>query len=325
MTDVWHYWREALAGKMPPIDANTPQCGFYRKRDGRGGAWVPVMIRFDTDGTLRCRVGNDSNADPHDVWTWCAANPISQADAKHAFATGTFPGDVPVAGIGDNSGNLSLADQIREYAAQALAWMRKSGIKDKTSADMASNYRAELLRLKKEADAQRETEKRPHDEAAKAVQQKWKPLIDEATDAAEELRAGLTTWMTAEERRLAAERQEKWEAERRAADAARKEAEAQRAKMMADDPIQALTSPEPETPPAPPPPEPVKVNAGGQRGRASGLRTVTRYVVTDHAAALAFFASSEDVKMIVAKLAERAAKAGVDVPGVTKQIEKVAA
>jgi hypothetical protein len=131
--------------------------------------------------------------------------------------------------------------------------------------------------------------------------------------------------MSAEKRRLEAEQRAKWMAEQAAAEEARKAAEAERAKLMRDDPIAALTTPEPELPMAPPPPAPVKVQAGGQRGRKTGLREVTRYVVTDHKAALAFFADSEDVRELVAKLAERASKAGVAVPGVEKRIEEVAA
>lgn len=323
MADIWQFWRDALSGNGAEINADEPQCGFYKKRDGKGGKWLPVMIRYDDGGRLRCRVGDDSNADPHEVWTWCAGNPISKEDAKHAFETGAFPGDAPK--IGDNSGSLSLADQIKDYAHQALDWLRKTGIKDDRTKDVAANFRAELLRLSKEADTQRETEKRPHDEAAKAVQAKWKPLIDTSKNAADEIRDALTAFMTAEKRRLEAEQRAKWEAEQKATAAARAEIEAQRAKQMRDDPIAAMTSPEPELPMAPPPPEPVKVQAGGQRGRKTGLREVTRYVVTDHKAALAFFADSEDVRELVSKLAERASKAGVAVPGVEKRIEEVAA
>ncbi|MEQ1518538.1 MAG: hypothetical protein ABL931_18815 [Usitatibacteraceae bacterium] len=311
-----------MAGKKPTIDADSPQCGFYKIRDGKDGPWLPVMIRMDGD-VMRCRVGDNSDADPIKIWTWCAARPISKEDAKHAFETGSFPGDAPT--IGDNSGEVGIADQIKDYAAQALDWFRKSGIKDEKSKDMAANYRAELLRMSKEADTSRVAEKKPHDDAAKAVQAKWKPVIDTADCAAEELRAGLTAFMTAEKRRLEAEQRAKWEAEQKAAAVARAEIEAHREKQMRDDPIAALTSPEPELPMAPPPPEPVKVQAGGQRGRKTGLREVTRYVVTDHAKALAFFAESEDVRELVGKLADRSSKAGVAVPGVEKRIEEVAA
>lgn len=324
MADIWQWWRNALAGKSPAIDADSPQCGFYKCRDGKGGPWLPVMIRHDDDGALRCRVGDNSDADPHKIWTWCAKNPISKADAKHAFETGGFPGDAPAA-IGDNSGDLSLAEQIKDYAAQALGWLRKHGIGDKAAGDRAANYRQELLRLCKEANAQRIAEKKPHDDAAKAVQQKWVPLIDEAETAIEEIRAELGKFMVAEKRAAEKAAAEKHAAEVAATNAARREVEAQRAKLMRDDPIAALTSSEPELPELPPPPAPVKIQAGGQRGRKTGLREVTRYVVTDHAAALAFFADSDDVRELIGKLAERASKAGVAVPGVEKKIEEIAA
>lgn len=324
MSDVWQFWRDALAGKNPEIHADDPKCGFFKMRRGKDAPWLPVMIRFDDGGVLRCRVGNDSSVEPMSIWTYCAGNPISREDAKAAFETGSFPGDAPA--IGDNSGDVSLAEQIREYAAQAIGWLKKAGgIKDTTSKDMAANYRAELLRLRKEADAQRAAEKRPHDEAAKAVQAKWMPVIGEADDAAETLRNELTRFMRAEEEKARKEALAKFEAERKAAEAARAAVEAQQAKLMRDDPIAALTSEPKELPPLPVAPEPVKISAGGQRGRKTGLRTVTRYVVTDHAAALAFFADSEDVRELVAKLAERACKAGVAVPGTEKLIEKVAA
>lgn len=323
MTDIWQFWRDALAGKDQEIDANSPQCGFYKKRDGKGGKWLPVMIRFDDAGTLRCRVGNDSGADVYDVWTWCAGNPVSKEDAKAAFDTGSFPGEV--AGIGDNSADLSLAEQITDFASRALAWLRKTGIKDKQTSDIAANYRAELLRMAKVADADREKEKRPLLEASRAVDSKYKPLVEEATSAANELRDGLTKWMREEEARLEAERRAKWEAEKAAAAKAWEEAEAQRVKQMAEDPIAALTSPEPELPDIPSPPEPVKVQAGGQRGRKTGFREITKYVVTDYAAALAHAKDHPDVRAAVEKVCAAQAKAGAAVPGVETRIEKVAA
>lgn len=321
--DVWQWWRDALAGKAPAIDVNSPQCGFYKKRDGKGGKWLPVMIRYDDIGELRCRVADDSAADPFDVWTWCAGNPISKEDAKHAFEMGGFPGDAP--SIGDNSGELNLSEQIKEYADQALGWLRSNGVKSKTDSDKAANYRAELNRLAKEADSARELEKRPHDDAAKAVQLKWKPLVDQAKAAADEMRTALTVFLRDEEARLEAERHAKWQAEQKAITAAREAAEAEQAKLMRDDPIAALTSDPVELPDMPPPPEPVKVQAGGQRGRKTGLREITRYVVLDHAKALAFFADSSDVRELIQKLAERASKSGVAVPGVEARTEKVAA
>lgn len=316
------WWRRAVSGEGVEITADAPQSGFYKLKRHKDGDWLPVMIRMH-EGELRCRVGDNSNANPHEEWTYCAKYPVAKEAAAYAFKHGKWETDAP--SIGDNSGDLTLAEQITQYAMQAIGWLKKSGVKDTKSKDMAANYRAELLKLSKEADKQRETEKRPHDEAAKAVQAKWKPLIEEADGAANELRNALTVYMREEEKKLEAERRAKWEAEQEAIRKAREEADAQRAKQLADNPIAALTSPEPELPTVAAMPDPVKVQAGGQRGRKTGLREVTVYTVTDHAACLAFFAEHEDVKATIQKLAERVAKTGVSVPGLTITKDKVAA
>lgn len=321
MSDEFQFWRDALAGKQPEIHADVPQSGYYKMRDSKGGSYLPVAI-WRKDGETVCRVAN-SRREAIDVWVSCAKHPVAKEDAKHAFDTGSWPGDAPQAG--HNSGDVSLAEQIKDYAAQALSWLRSAGIMDATSKDKAANYRTGLLELKKAADAAREAEKRPHDLAAKAVQAKYKPLIDEADNAANEIRDALTVYMREEERKEREAREKAWREEQERVAAERARLEAERAEKLRVDPIAALTESEPELPMAPAAPEPVKVQAGGQRGRKTGLRTVTKYVVTDHAAALAFFAKSEEVRELVQKLAERASKAGVTVPGVEKQEEKVAA
>lgn len=319
--DEFGFWRDALAGKPVEIHADNPQSGYYKMRDGKGGKWLPVAI-WTQQGTLVCRVAGETR-DPMSVWTYCAGNPVSKTDAKHAFETGSWPGDAPE--IGHNSGDLSLAEQIKEYAELALSWLRKAGITDTTSKDKAANYRAKLIELGKAADAEREAKKRPHDEAARAVQAEYKPIIDEAKAAAEELRSALTVYMREEERkereRLAEERRK--EEERIAAERARIEKE--RAEQMERDPALALLEPEPELPVAPPPIEEVKVRAGGQRGRATGLRSVTTYVVVDYAATLTHVKDHPDVIAAVEKVARAQAKAGATVPGVEARVEKVAA
>ncbi|RJO66932.1 MAG: hypothetical protein C4523_10580 [Myxococcales bacterium] len=322
--DPFVWWRAAIAGKPGPIHADKPECGFFKMRDGKDGPWQPVAI-WIADGKMICRVGSKVR-DAQAVWTYCAKNPIPKEAAKIAFDTGSFPGDAPeTPAIGDNSGDLSLAEQIKEYAAMALSWLRKTGVKDGTSKDVAANYRAKLLEFRKQADAEREIEKRPHLEASRAVDAKFKPLIEEADAAANELRDALTVYMREEERKEREAREKAWREEQERIAAERKRIEDERSKQMADDPIAALTSEEPELPMAPPPPEPVKVQAGGQRGRKTGLRTVTKYAVTDYEAALAHCKDHPTVREAVEKVCCAQAKAGAAVPGVSKTEEKVAA
>lgn len=320
MSDIYQPYRDLCAGKDVPIYENRPYPGRYRMK--RGNGFVAVLINADANGAIKARVGKNI-VDATDVWIACAKHPVDKAAFDAFEATGAWPGDAPE--VGHNSGALSLAEQIRDYAAQALGWLKTSGISDVTSKDMAANYRAKLIELRKSADAEREAKKRPHDEAAKAVQAQYKPLIDEADSAANELRDALTVYMREEERKEREAREKAYREEQARVEAERRRLEAERAAKMAKDPIAALTEPEPELPMAPAAPEPVKVRAGGQGGRAAGLRTVTIYEVTDYAAALSHCKDHPDVVAVVEKVAKAQAKAGATVPGVEKRTEKVAA
>lgn len=70
---------------------------------------------------------------------------------------------------------------------------------------------------KKDADKERAAEKKPHDDAAKAVQARWKPLLDRCDIAADTAKKALVPWL------------EHLEAQQRAeAEKARREAETKR-------------------------------------------------------------------------------------------------
>lgn len=329
MMDQWQWWRDALAGKPAPIVESEPRPGYYKMRDGKSGPWLPVAI-WEKDGALVCRVA-DKVRDAHDVWTWCAGNPVAKDAAKQAFDTGSWPGDVPQ--IGDNSGTLSLIEEIDDAAAQALSWLTTAGVTDKVTADMAANYRARMLDLSKRADKQRETERRPHDDAAKAVQAKWKPYVDKAADAAVRLRDALSKFLAAEEAkaRKAAEEAARIENEKRMAEYKRQQEEQRKAHEAALKAAAEARTNEPPPPPPPEPelpgfvaPEPVKLQAGGQRGKKASLRTITRYELADFEAALAHVKNSPDVRAAVEKVAFAQARAGATVPGVSSYEEKVA-
>ena len=71
-------------------------------------------------------------------------------------------------------------------------------------------------------------------------------------------------------------------------------------------------------------PEPVRIQSGGQRGRKASLRTLTKYELSDYAAALAHVREHPDVVAAVEKVAFAQARAGATVPGVRSYEEKVA-
>lgn len=309
MTDQYHWWRNALAGNAGPVHSEEPQSGFYKLRDKRRGLFEPVAIWRDHEDNIICRVG-DSVKDPVLTWQWCAGAPVSKADAKHAFEHGSWPGDVPT--IGDNSGDLSLMEQLRDYMETARSWLQSTEVTNKLTCDQAGNYAAELTKLKGRLDKERDSKVRPHLDAQRDINAEYKPTIDEADKLSKDIKRAATAFMQAEKRRLEEEQRRKYEAERKAAEEARKAAA-------------AAATPVEDVPEPPPPPQPVKVNAGGQRGRRMGLRTFTEYVVEDYAAALAFAKDSDEVRSAVEKVCKAAAKAGQNVPGVTVIKEERAA
>jgi len=316
--DQWQWWRDALAGKNPPINVNEPQSGYFKTRAGKDGPWLPVAI-WEKDGEIVCRVA-DKVRDAHEIWTYCAGNPVAKDAAKHAFDTGLWPGDVPT--IGHNSGDLTLAEEISEARDQALQWLTTTGIVDKTTADMAANYRAKLLDLSKKADTERDAKVRPHLEAQRKINAEYKPLVDDAKAAADKLRDALSKYLAAEEAkaRAEAERKAREENERRMAEFKRQQEEAAKAAAAApnDEPPLPLEAPVFVAP------ADVKVSAGGQRGKKAGLRTITRYDLADYEAALAHVKTHPDVRAAVEKVAFAQARAGATVPGVRSFDEKVA-
>lgn len=317
MSNEFQHWRDALAGRDVEIHEDNPQSGYYKMRATKGGPWLPVAI-WRKNGELVCRVGSTVR-DAHDIWTMAAKHPVAKDDAKAAFETGAWPGDVS---IGHNSGDLSLAEEISEARVQAMNWLAKTGVIDRTTADMAANYRARLLDLSKRADAEREQKVRPHLDAQKAINAEFKPLVDGAKTDADTLRGALSKYLAAAETkaRADADRKAREENDRRMAEWKRQQDEADRAAA------ESMANERPEEPPAPVfvAPEPVKIQAGGQRGKKASLRTLTRYEIANYEAALAHVKEHADVRAAVEKVAFAQARAGAQVPGVISYEEKVA-
>jgi len=329
-TDEFSWWREAIKGNHGPVSADNPQCGYFKIRQRKDGPWSPVAIFHNADG-LVCRVGNEKR-DPLDVWTYAANSPIAKDIAKTAFETGRFPDEPEPLEQRSNMPSdpfEAMKVEIEDRAAQAEQWLKdRPEIKSQQDCDLARNMQAQLIKLGKQADADRDAEKRPHMEAANAVQAKFAPLLDVARTWAVHLRTAYEAFMKAEERRLKAEADARYKAERAAAEAARKAVEEQQAKKMAEDPVAALTEAPPELPELPKAPEPVKVAAGGGVGRKAGLKSVWIPEITDFSACLAHYAQHPDVRKIVEKIVAAEArlhKQSTNVPGVVMREERKAA
>lgn len=105
---------------------------------------------------------------------------------------------------------------IDELLEEARNWLDDKGVQSQADADGVSKLLEELRRTSKDADKARAAEKKPHDDAAKAVQAKWKPIIDKADLAAKVCKQALTPFLT----KLADEKRAREEEARRQAEAA---------------------------------------------------------------------------------------------------------
>lgn len=345
MSDQWSFWRAALRGERVEIRDGVVESGFYWAKASKSGGRKPVAVWRDKAGTFRCRVGAKADAQEIDAdkagerWTWFAANPVTREDYTAAYETGTWPDGTPTVAPALVAGSNLPTDPWQRFQAEvddvlekAGAFLKSSGAGtagqiDKTKADMARNIQAQALALVKSADAMHKSEKQPHLDACREVDDKFR-FREYLKSAANALRSVFESFMRAEEARMKVEQERAWKAEQERIAVERAKIEAEQATRMADDPIAALTSPEPELPELPPPPPPIKVNVGGGVGRAAGLRTEWVGVVTDYKATLAHFAEHEDVKALIEKLVARAVKAGkgqTKIPGVEVRQDRRAA
>ena len=296
--DQYDFWRRRLAGEVVPIHDGEPQAGFYRARD-RAGAWHPVAYWYGKDGVIRCRVGGSdiSEQAANERWPHTSKNPITHEVYKDVIAGKPWPfqNEAVLRDNGAPADDVStfdgLKDRIEDLARDAQKLIEAGGAKNQDEVDRASDLANRLAELQKQADAARAGEKKPHDEAAAAVQAKWKPLLGTADIYRRIKEAVITPFLRAEMVK-----------QRAAEDEARKAAE-EAAKA-------GRSIPEPTAQRAAP-----KAGAGGRRSVA--LRSVKVVTITDRAALLAFFADNTLVTELLHTLATKATNAGVTVPGVT--------
>lgn len=180
---------------------------------------------------------------------------------------------------------------VDDLMETARGFLDGSEITTQAEADAVSKLMDEARKAGKAADVARAEEKRPHDDASKAVQAKWKPLLESADRAVSLCKQALAPFLEAQEaekRRIAEEaRRAAEEAAQRAAEAARQAAatdlEAQeRADELAKDATAAAK---------------LAKRAEGDKAhgvggaRATTLRTTYRPVLTDRRAACAHYYS----------------------------------
>lgn len=309
MADDWTWYRDALAAKTsgkpgPAIEEGAPHFGFFWQKASRDGGRIPVCIYRDGNGDLVARSGTRDEHRVEDAaarWTWVAGNPVDRESYVYAWSEGKWPDGSPTTApalpVGSNLPTdpfERIKAEVDDKIASATAFLSDAAARpDKTRADRARNMQAELLALNKQADALHKAEKQPLIDAAKAIDDKFR-FRDLVKDAAGRLRVVFENILKAEEAKAREEARRRYEEEARKAEAERQRILAERKKEMQDDPIAALTSPEPELPLVPEGPAEVKVQAGGGVGRAAGLKTVWEPRIDDWKKAAAQLVAHDD-------------------------------
>lgn len=201
---------------------------------------------------------------------------------------------------------------------QARQFLDGSPIETEAQAEDVSRILNMLRKARNDAGEARKAEKKPHDDAAKAVQAKWTPLLARAELAANVAKNVLSPWLQAKEEavREAAEEAQR-EAERQAQKAREAAANVSEGDLAGQTVARALqeNAAHASKQAARLAKSPVHAKGGE---RATGLRTYYEAEITDPVAFIrwAWAHRQSDVTAFLEGLAETEARAGPrDIPG----------
>jgi hypothetical protein len=218
---------------------------------------------------------------------------------------------------------LSLLD------VEAAAWFDGTPIENERQAEDVARLLDSARKAEKQFDANRKAEKQPHDDAAKAVDAAWKPVITDAKRIVEIAKAAQTTWLIKiDNEKRSREEAARKEAEEKAA-AARKLAEEADGSLAAAKARDAAIEEAKKAEAAATRAAHDKANAkGAGMARAIGLRTTWKAAVEDRRALLNHIAKNapDDLTAFVEEWAARAVRGGArELPGVRIYEERAAA
>lgn len=291
-------------GLAPEVTPGTPHAGFYRRGTRKAGEWVCVAIWRDAaTGNLVALDGEWSVTDPDrldDLFARCCRQAVPEAVWRGVAERGEPWPDTPPPPAVDpqdfanmpSDPHAALTAQIEAERMEVERWLKATEIASEEDAAKATDWAHRIkTQLQDVAEETRVAEKRPHDEAAKAVQTKWRPLVDTADSLVRKLKAATEPYLREKQRRLAAERA---------------------AALAAEEPVAA-------------PPQRLAV---GNAGRVS-LRTVKTAVIEDIEQAVAFFLKEEatrvEIERLVQAMATKVVRVGGQVPGVRVKVDQKAA
>lgn len=238
-------------------------------------------------------------------------------------------------GIGHNQSPFETLktriDEVIKSTDNAIAQYPE--IDTQAVADEFTNLVDIARACKKEAENQRKAEKKPHDDAIKDIQERFKPLAENLDLAISALKRRVSDFLVRQQEKREAERkaaeaealrvmEEAEEAERAAAETGSVSAQiaAQTAKEQADQAIQEASAPV----------GPARAR-GENSNRSMGLRTTYSAVIDDYDRVYGHFRNDPKVRDVLQSLADAAARSAkgdetaFTVPGARLHESKIAA
>jgi hypothetical protein len=224
---------------------------------------------------------------------------------------------------------VSHGMHIDDLYQEAHNWLDGQPIESQEQAEALGSLLTRFREARKGADEQRAVEKKPHDDAAKAVQANWKPLVDKCERAEKIAKNAIGTWqlkLEAEQRAAAADAARKADEERAAAQEALRLASSSERLGDAEEAEAALKrAKDAETAAARADKAKPLVATGG---RSVGLRSYWEPELVDSVEALKHYRAvrPEELKAFLLEQAQRDVRAGArSIPGFTITEERKAA
>ena len=225
--------------------------------------------------------------------------------------------------IGHNGGPeldpmLAIQEAYDDTFAEVANWLDGNPVTNAEQLTAVDSLLASIKEAQAEAAAAKEAEYRPHKAAGDAVIARWKSFLDDL----DRQRKGLVAAVDTFKRKLAAEKEAaRQEAERKAWAATRAAEEAARKASATDIEAQreaAAAQAQAE--------EAQRMAAAAKNDTVKGLRTVTRYEITDHRALLHFIAANHkaDLTAFIEEWARKHHKEHQGAPGLHVWTEKAA-
>lgn len=220
----------------------------------------------------------------------------------------------------------TVSVSINDLYGEAKLWLDGEPVSTQEQASALNTLQTRIREAAKLAEKCRKDEAKPFDDGKKEVQERYKPVIAKADQADDAVKAALKPYLLAlqaEQDRIAKAAREEAARKQQEAVAAMRERDASNLQQRED--AEKLVRDAKEAEEAARRAENAKAHAKGE-GRATGLRTVYRPVLTDRRAAAAWVWSNhtDDLMTFIQNLAEKAVRAGArSVPGFDVIEEKV--